>query len=273
MAADCQPFKESGNIYLNRFTIGVVYEGVKEILYNNQHYKLPPGTLFCLGFANHKVYNNPDSYNDYLEVTIDYSYEEIAEIKLSDIPNFYRIKERYTPLNKLSLIGNTQTNAQIEEIFDNIRYDSRLGELSATKRMATLILLLAADHSNTILQTILHNLDRRLIHLNEVLRRGVLPNNSIERGEKGADDTKISTKTLNQLCRLKFGYSPHDLTLKLRLDKAKWELQFTDNTIANIATSCGFKDCSYFTKVFRRHLGVTPRQYRAESWQRCQNEK
>lgn len=36
----------------------------------------------------------------------------------------------------------------------------------------------------------------------------------------------------------------------------------TDKSISEIALSCGFNDCSYFNKIFRRFMDCTPTQYR-----------
>ena len=42
-------------------------------------------------------------------------------------------------------------------------------------------------------------------------------------------------------------------------------LRETDSPIVDIAASCGFNDQSYFTNVFKRITGVTPKQYRGQN--------
>ena len=39
-------------------------------------------------------------------------------------------------------------------------------------------------------------------------------------------------------------------------------LQRTDIPVREIAVRVGYTDANYFTKVFKRHLGVTPTEYR-----------
>lgn len=55
----------------------------------------------------------------------------------------------------------------------------------------------------------------------------------------------------------------HYLT-SYRLEQAKWTLLNTEDSITDIVYSCGFHDCSYFTKKFKQEYGKTPRAYRKE---------
>jgi transcriptional regulator GlxA family with amidase domain len=48
----------------------------------------------------------------------------------------------------------------------------------------------------------------------------------------------------------------------LRVDRAAELLRHTDKGLLQIALEVGFNDQSYFTKVFRRYLRMTPREYR-----------
>lgn len=47
-----------------------------------------------------------------------------------------------------------------------------------------------------------------------------------------------------------------------RLERAKWALLNTEQSVTEIAFSCGFHDCSYFAKTFRAEYGLSPRAYR-----------
>lgn len=50
--------------------------------------------------------------------------------------------------------------------------------------------------------------------------------------------------------------------IKLRLDNAKQLLQYTNRSVVSIALECGYVDCGYFNKTFKKHVGCTPLQYR-----------
>lgn len=56
--------------------------------------------------------------------------------------------------------------------------------------------------------------------------------------------------------------SPMEYVNFYRIEKSAYLLDSTDLTITEIALDCGFSESSYFTKVFKKYKGSTPRQYR-----------
>ncbi|WP_211747105.1 response regulator transcription factor [Paenibacillus sp. Marseille-Q4541] len=58
---------------------------------------------------------------------------------------------------------------------------------------------------------------------------------------------------------------------KVRVEKAKEMLVFTDESISEISDRVGYSDQSYFTKVFKKMTGGSPSQYRKEQVQEKQN--
>ncbi len=56
------------------------------------------------------------------------------------------------------------------------------------------------------------------------------------------------------------GFSEHLRTV--RINEAKRLLAYTDLTLSEIAGKCGFRDPSYFTKVFRAEINLTPGEFR-----------
>ena len=61
------------------------------------------------------------------------------------------------------------------------------------------------------------------------------------------------------------GITTKEYILKLRLLKAKNLLMTTDLTVAEITYQCGMEDPGYFSTVFRKTVGVTPKAYRSDS--------
>jgi AraC-like DNA-binding protein/ligand-binding sensor protein len=49
---------------------------------------------------------------------------------------------------------------------------------------------------------------------------------------------------------------------RLRVEKARHMLAETDLTLAEIASSCGFEDQSWFSKIFKSFTGISPGKYR-----------
>ena len=50
----------------------------------------------------------------------------------------------------------------------------------------------------------------------------------------------------------------------VRMDAAAYLLRNTRLQIQTVAQHCGISDVNYFSKVFKKHFGVVPRQFREE---------
>jgi AraC-like DNA-binding protein len=59
------------------------------------------------------------------------------------------------------------------------------------------------------------------------------------------------------------GLSPHQYVLRARIDSAKFHLKDEALSIAEVSRLTGFRTQEHFTKVFRKIVGVTPREFRS----------
>ena len=59
-----------------------------------------------------------------------------------------------------------------------------------------------------------------------------------------------------------FGQSPIDFIIARRLHDAILSLQNPELSIREAAESAGYQDCFHFSKLFKRHFGMSPRQFR-----------
>ena len=51
----------------------------------------------------------------------------------------------------------------------------------------------------------------------------------------------------------------------VRMNKSTTLLNTSSNTIQEIALQCGFEDANYFSKCFKKVIGITPKQYRLQN--------
>ena len=58
------------------------------------------------------------------------------------------------------------------------------------------------------------------------------------------------------------GLSPLEYVHALRLEEAKQMLETEDEPVEAIALEVGYEDASFFNRLFRRKVGLTPAQYR-----------
>lgn len=90
---------------------------------------------------------------------------------------------------------------------------------------------------------------------------------------KLAPNLNISVAECAQLCNMSkvhfarvfkqtTGMPPVQFMLKIRIDRAKELLEFTDKPIAEVAESSGFQDQNYFARTFKQFTGMSPTLFR-----------
>ena len=65
-----------------------------------------------------------------------------------------------------------------------------------------------------------------------------------------------------KMFRTSMGMTPHTYLLKRRTDHARSLLKRRELSIIDVAADCGFSSQAHLTQVFRKHVGVTPGDYR-----------
>ena len=59
------------------------------------------------------------------------------------------------------------------------------------------------------------------------------------------------------------GFSPLQYILKLRIANAQSLLEHTDYTITEIANMVGYTNSLYFSRLFHKYIGMSPREHRS----------
>jgi len=77
-----------------------------------------------------------------------------------------------------------------------------------------------------------------------------------------AEMAHLSRSRLHRVFREAYGLAPVEYLLKVRVERAAEWLRRSDLPIGEIASRCGFEDSNYFSRQFRRLIGVAPRDYR-----------
>lgn len=75
----------------------------------------------------------------------------------------------------------------------------------------------------------------------------------------------VSKDYLSHIFHQELGFSPWEYLNRYRIQQAKTLLRATNRSITEIATQVGFDDLSYFSRVFNKHTGCSPRAYREQS--------
>jgi len=90
-------------------------------------------------------------------------------------------------------------------------------------------------------------------HLSQMLRLSDL-----------AESVNVSTPHYSYLFRQKTGFAPIEYFNQLKVQKACQYLLFTDLRIKEIAEQLGIEDPYYFSRMFTRLMGLSPKEYRTK---------
>ncbi|SHJ43896.1 AraC family transcriptional regulator [Parasporobacterium paucivorans] len=80
--------------------------------------------------------------------------------------------------------------------------------------------------------------------------------------EEIAESAYLSKTYLSSIFKKETGQSISGYINKIRVDKSKTMLLQDNSSIIDIANACGFEDQSYYTKVFKNIVGMTPKKFR-----------
>ena len=79
----------------------------------------------------------------------------------------------------------------------------------------------------------------------------------------------INRNKLNGIFISKTSKTCLNYLMDLRMDMARIMLSNTEIPIGEISVRSGFLDANYFTKAFKKHFGMTPREYRKTESSSC----
>jgi AraC-like DNA-binding protein len=101
-------------------------------------------------------------------------------------------------------------------------------------------------------------------HAERLLQLGI--DESDDDGEARIEDVArrlgYGKSHLYNLFSREVGMTPNDYRQRIRIKRCCKELSQTDDTITSIGIGNGFHSSQYFARVFKKYVGVTPREYR-----------
>lgn len=84
-----------------------------------------------------------------------------------------------------------------------------------------------------------------------------------------SDKFALNAQYISQLFKNQIGVNFLSYLTSIRMQKAKSLLLSSAKTIVEVSVAVGYNDYRVFTKVFKKHVGVSPSQYRKEFLSDC----
>ena len=128
---------------------------------------------------------------------------------------------------------------------------------------------LLETYIRTLLKNIAPNLPGRFNPLIENIKNYIEANLEYDiKIAEVARSFRYNEQYLGRIFKKETGVSFCDYINKQRIERAKKLLKETGECVINIASAVGFNNVTYFNRIFKRNIGVTPSDFRKENLSR-----
>ncbi|WP_080240883.1 AraC family transcriptional regulator [Spirosoma rigui] len=164
--------------------------------------------------------------------------------------NFFLTND--VPIHQLisRLIYIFTENNKAKEVFANLVLQELVVRLMQTQARS---ILLSPETSFSNINRLAHVAQYINKHLNRSLQIREL-----------ADEACMSEPNFYRTFKNTFGMTPVDYINQQRIALASKLLRTTNRCLADVSLECGFNNLTYFMKLFRREIGLSPAQYRKQ---------
>jgi len=216
----------------------------------DQRYEVGPNEFFILPFNVEHAYGS-DSLNPWTIYWIHFGGDALAEFN-----KVQAVQKHFKP-------AGIKSSDEIVTLFNRIYKTLQLGYsvdnlLFANMCLAHFLTLFIYNikHYDVTDTEKLDCVDNAILYMREHI------NENISLGDLSRH-YNYSVSRFSNLFKQKTGYAPIDYFLQMKMQKACQQLDFSNNSIKEIAFGMGFDDPYYFSKRFRTIIGVSPKKYRA----------
>jgi len=247
--------------YQSTYTIKYVIDGVKHYKYNNQNIEVSNSQYLIL---NNDSLITTEAKKGTKGLSLFLSSKLINEIS-----HFY---SRSNSSIKFLEVIQRNSNQKVNNLLNEIVYLYENNQIGLKQQIDDFFVAiselivqeqLSIDNNFMNLKVVKHNTKRELyksiIETKEYLNDNFKEKISLDLISR---DIGISKYYLHRLFREINGNTPLEYLKNIRLEKAKNKLQYSKDSIFEIAFKCGFDNIAYFSNVFKKHIGLSPTQYR-----------
>jgi len=238
---------------------GIVLQGKMEIMYPDLTLYLSPGDIWFCGMWEPHGWSTKRSFCESVNIII---WPVLAYLNLNELTQFNWLAAFTVPPSQRPQTNNTFREAmlalgtRIKTLLEDKDERTWLwlqlfvmeGILLATKQWP------GGGRSNPVRTDFAYR-------LNQVLNQ-FFDNCGQMTTAKAATICGMNRNTFSLMFQRHMGLSFSDFALRYRLQSAATSLRQSDKPIKSISTSWGFTDTSHFDRMFHRHYGCTPKQYR-----------
>jgi AraC-like DNA-binding protein len=216
----------------------------------DQQYNVGPNEFFILPQDTEHAYGS-DSEKPWSIYWIHFGGNALAELN-----KVHAVQQHFKPTH---IASRDETLAIFKRMFKTLQLGYSIDNLLFANMCLTHFLTLFVyniRHYDTENKDKLDCVDNAILYMREHI------NENISLGDL-SKHYNYSVSRFSNLFRQKTGYAPIDYFLQMKMQKASQLLDFTNQSVKEIAFTLGFDDPYYFSKRFRTIIGISPKKYRA----------
>jgi AraC-like DNA-binding protein len=231
----------------------------------------------------------PVAFTESCEIVICHNVNRIEKMVGSELINGVCFDMDYPDYNSLNLLRKTKTKLpQVPVIFLTLQHSETLAVWSFRSRVLDyLVKPVSRGELHRSLQTLRFIMDFRVNQRSRVLSNNIAPIPPEIPHTVRTDDVrllpalyyvqqnfrfKVKNETVSKLCGMSpfrfsrsfheiYGITFQDYVARYRILESCRLLQSPGANVTDVAYAIGFNDASYFSRTFRRYVGMTPSSY------------
>lgn len=220
-------------------------DGKGTVCVDGKKYRLKGKEAFCIP-ANHSHYYFSDSEDPWSILWVHFKGEDVSYYPLEEMKTVHFQSEFVT--NRMMYL--------FELLFQSLEQTYSLGNFIFISKILALVL------AETYIKENQECLTSQSIHVSNIVRymNEHLSENLTLDGL--AEKFALSKSYLNAIFHKYTKMSPIDLYISLKMTLACKMIKETDMYIYEVAQAVGYKDQYYFSRIFKKYVGVSPKEYK-----------
>jgi AraC family transcriptional activator of pobA len=232
--------------------------GVHEVDFNS--YQIKKGGVFMLSPGQTHHWNFSSDTKGYVIFhTRDFYDLPFSKKSLDNFPFFYSLQ------NSSCLYLETEQLEPIEKLFQHILQEHHSDDLLKSRKIHSLTDILYIELTRAYVkngQGSLNNVPDLYLDKTRRLEQLVDKNYLTEKSASAyAEMMHMSTRHLNRITQLVLKKTTTDLIIERILLEAQRMLVQSNVSVSEVADYLGYDDYSYFSRVFKKNLGVSPSEF------------
>lgn len=259
------------HIHQDFYEMVIVLKGSAMHVVDDEQYMIQKGDVFVVG---NKISHGYRDTKDFQICNIMFRKEQVYDWfqDIKKLAGFHALfilephltsESRFCSRLSLTPIDSSVVNTILENLINEFNHaeSGSIDMIQALFMQLVVFLSRRYNMDNGIMPNLLINIARSVSYTESHFNKKV----SIE---DLAEISNLSVRHFNRCFKVAYKTTPiHYLTM-LRLECAKNLLMSTNKGITEIALQSGFQDINYFSRIYKRNVGMSPREYRLSNLKR-----